>query len=247
MADENKWAEFFDQHAPYYLQNEFTTNTGPEVDFVLQELNVRDGAPLIDIGCGVGRHAIELARRGYEMTGLDLSPGMLAQARANAAEAKVQVAWLQADATSFSTGRRYDGALCLCEGAFGLLSAGNDPFDQGMRILHCINRALQPGGKLILTVLNGCRKIRMFGEDDVDKGVFDPVSLAEMCMAAPEPGGSETRIGWERGFVPSELILMLRQTGFHELHVWGGTAGSWRRERPRLDEMELMAVAEKPA
>lgn len=245
MGEENKWASFFDQHAPYYLQNEFTTNTVSEVDFVLKELCVRDQAPLIDVGCGVGRHAIELANRGYEVTGLDISSGMLAQARAAAEQSHVQVEWLQADATSFSTGRRYDGALCLCEGAFGLLSAGHDPFDQGMRILHCISRCLQPGGRLILTVLNACRTIRLHQEEDIDKGVFDPVSLAQLCEVEAVPGGTPHRIGWERGYVPSELILMLRQTGFRELHVWGGTAGQWNRRRPQLDEMEIMAVAEK--
>lgn len=245
MAEVNRWARFFDRHAPYYLQNEFTANTGPEVDFVIDELRVCNGALLIDVGCGVGRHTIELARRGFNVTGVDISIGMLEQARKAAQAAQVSVDWLQADATSFSTEKRYDGAICLCEGAFGLLSGGHDPFDQGMRILHCINRCLKVGGRLVMTVLNGCRTIRQYREDDIDKGIFDPLALCEKNMVAAVPGGEPELVGWERAYVPSELITMLRQTGYRELHIWGGTAGRWRRERPELDEMELMAVAEK--
>ncbi|MBD3403710.1 methyltransferase domain-containing protein [candidate division GN15 bacterium] len=245
MDTENKWQAFFDRHAPYYLKNEFTGNTVAEVDFVLEELQVRQGAPLLDVGCGVGRHAIELARRGYQVTGLDISEGMLAQARAAADEAGVTVEWVQADATAFATDRRFDGAVCLCEGAFGLLGGGHDPYEQGPMILRNIHRALQPEGRLIITVLNGCRTIRAHSEEDIDAGIFDPLILAEICRVEASPGEAAERIDWERGFVPSELILLLRTSGFRDLHLWGGTAGSWGRRRPKLDEMELMAVAER--
>ena len=246
MVQESKWREFFDAHAPYYLQNEFTENTIAEVDFILEELKVRDGAPLIDIGCGVGRHAIELAKRGYAVTGIDLSEGMLAQAREAAKEAGVSVTWIQADATRFTTERHFDGALCLCEGAFGLLSAAHDPYTQGIEILERIYAALNPGGRLILNALNGYRNARRFTEEDIDKGVFDPLTQAELLVYSPDGKSEPMTVGWERAYMPSELILMLRQAGFREEHLWGGTASNWRRKRPLLDEYEIMAIACKP-
>ncbi|MCB0125992.1 MAG: class I SAM-dependent methyltransferase [Caldilineaceae bacterium] len=46
-----------------------------------QELDIASGGRILDVGCGTGRHAVELARRGYQVTGLDFSAGMLAEAQ----------------------------------------------------------------------------------------------------------------------------------------------------------------------
>jgi len=73
MTGKSVWEEFFDAHAPIYEENVFTKNTIQEVNFLTEELAVRDGGSILDVGCGAGRHSIELARRGYAVTGLDLS------------------------------------------------------------------------------------------------------------------------------------------------------------------------------
>lgn len=87
MTGKSVWEEFFDAHAPIYEENVFTKNTIQEVNFLTEELAVRDGGSILDVGCGTGRHSIELARRGYAVTGLDLSAEMLARA-ADAARSK---------------------------------------------------------------------------------------------------------------------------------------------------------------
>src|SRR5512136_2290781 len=121
MPDKTTWERFFDAHAPIYDDNVFTKNTVHEVDFLLEELNLPSGGSVLDVGCGTGRHAIELAKRGYAVTGLDLSAEMLSRAKDAARAAHVNVNWIQADATRFSLPKKYDAAVCLCEGAFGLL------------------------------------------------------------------------------------------------------------------------------
>lgn len=80
------WEEFFDAHAPVYEDNIFTKNTLPEMDLLIEELSLPPGGSILDVGCGTGRHSIELARRGYSVTGLDLSPEMLARPAAGGSD-----------------------------------------------------------------------------------------------------------------------------------------------------------------
>ncbi len=246
MADKTSWEAFFDSHAPVYGDNVFTKNTLAEVDFLLEELDLQSGDSILDVGCGTGRHSVELARRGYSVTGLDLSSEMLARAKAAAETAGVDVEWLRSDATRFSLSPRYDAALCLCEGAFGLLGSGDDPIAQPLAILCNISRSLKPGAKALLTVLSATAMIRRHTDDDVAQGSFDPVSLVESSEFPPRQGLPPVAVR-EKGFVPTEVALLCRLAGMSVLNTWGGTAGNWGRRPVDLDEMEIMVVVRKVA
>ncbi len=102
LKEKSTWEEFFDAHAPVYEDNIFTKNTLPEVDFLVEELSLPAAGSILDVGCGTGRHSIELARRGYSVTGLDLSREMLARAVAAAEAAGVKVNLIRSDAAQFS-------------------------------------------------------------------------------------------------------------------------------------------------
>ena len=163
MSDKSTWERFFDAHAPIYDENVFTKNTIREVDFLLEELNLPPDGSVLDVGCGTGRHAIELAKRGYAVTGLDLSSEMLARAADKARQERVGVEWLQANATRFVLPKKYYGAICLCEGAFGLLGQGEDPIDQPLSIVRNVSQSLKPGAKAVFTVLNGAAEASAAG------------------------------------------------------------------------------------
>ncbi len=77
----HEWEEFFDREGDYYLQEPFTKHTKKEIDFLLEEFKLPKGAKILDMGCGVGRHSIELAKRGYRVTGIDISQKMLEKAK----------------------------------------------------------------------------------------------------------------------------------------------------------------------
>jgi 2-polyprenyl-3-methyl-5-hydroxy-6-metoxy-1,4-benzoquinol methylase len=79
-GEESSWERFSDAHAPVYMDNVFTKYTLREVDFLLEELALQPGSSILDVGCGTGRHSIELSKRGYAVTGLDLSAETLVQA-----------------------------------------------------------------------------------------------------------------------------------------------------------------------
>jgi len=144
MTKRNEWEEFFDGHASAYMENPFTKNTLAEVDFLIEELKLPPGSRILDVGCGTGRHSVELARRGYLMTGVDISSGMLDEARKAAKEANVEVEWIHADATEFKSNNTFDAAICLCEGAFGLLGRDGDPFEHGLSISNQTTRLMLP-------------------------------------------------------------------------------------------------------
>ncbi|NPV61871.1 MAG: class I SAM-dependent methyltransferase [Methanotrichaceae archaeon] len=246
MTERSTWEEFFDAHAPLYEDNVFTKNTVREVDFLLEELSLQPGSSILDIGCGTGRHSIELAKRGYTVTGLDLSSEMLSRAADAARSAGVNVNWIRSDATQFSLPGKYDGAICLCEGAFGLLGQRDDSIDQPLSILCNISRSLKPQAKMVLTVLNATAMVRRHTNKDVAEGSFDPITMVESSECPPREGLPPVAVR-ERAFVPTELILLFRLAGMSVLNVWGGTAGNWGRRTIDLDEMEIMVVAAKTA
>lgn len=225
MTEKKTWEKFFDEHASIYEENIFTKNTLQEVDFLLEELQLPLSSAILDVGCGTGRHSIELARRGYLMTGVDLSAEMLARAAAAAKKAGVKLQLIQSDATTFSLPPKFDAAICLCEGAFGLLGKGEDPIEQPLSILRNISRSLKLHAKAIFTVLNGIAMFRRYQNKDVTEGHFDPLSIVESGQHSPKEG-LPALVVWERGFVPTELRLLFQLAGMSIIHLWVGTAGN---------------------
>jgi SAM-dependent methyltransferase len=241
-----EWVDFFDGHAPFYEQNCFTQNTTAEVDFLVAELGLLPGMAVLDVGCGTGRHAIELARRGLRVTGIDISPGMLAEARRNAEGQGVQVQWIESDAQAFSLPDEFDAAICLCEGAFGLLGSADDPIGQPQAILRNVAGSMRTGGPCLFTVLNAYALARRHSRASVEQGLFDPLTLAERSECAA-PGAMDGIPLRERAFIPTELVLLFALAGIELNHIWGGTAGNWGRRPIDLDEIEIMVVGRKAA
>lgn len=251
MSDERQpitsWKEFFDRHAPYYDKNVFTAWTTTEVSFLENLFQLPPGSRILDIGCGTGRHSVELAKRGYQVTGIDISTGMLAIALAKAEEAGVEVEFIAGDATQLRFEPVFDAAICLCEGAFGLSDVDTEPVGHDFAILKNIYTALKPGALLVLNALNGYATIRRVTDEMVQMGAFDPTTM--MFAYQDELGSDEDRHlvhVRERMFIPPELVAMLRFVGFQVEHVWGGTAGEWGQRPLKLDEIEAMFVCRKP-
>ena len=248
MVTKNQWQEFFDQHARDYMKNPWTGATQAEADFIVSELGLQPGGRILDVGCGTGRHAVELARRGYRVTGVDISAGMLDQARQVTDISGAQLDLVQADATRLPLVSGFDAAICLCEGAFGLLGIEDDPESHELDILTRMCAALKPGAGAMVTGLNGLAKIRQFSQEDVDRGKFDPYYLVEnFHMEWETPEGKKSVPVRERGYLPSQFVDLFQKAGFKVENIWGGTAGRWGRRPVDLDEIEILVIARKPA
>ncbi|MBD3366961.1 MAG: methyltransferase domain-containing protein [Candidatus Eisenbacteria bacterium] len=241
----NDWERFFDAHAASYMENVFTRATGAEVDFLIDELGLSEGDRVLDVGCGTGRHAVELAKRGVRVTGIDLSKGMLREAERAARTAGVELELIHGDATRDLPSGPFDAALSLCEGAFGLLGAGDDPIEHPLAILSGMADALDRDGRMVVTALNGLRTARAAG-GEIPLEAFDAGTMTETSDIVEKGPDGEVRVTTrERGFVPTELALLARCAGLRVDALWGGTAGSWGRRPLELDEMEIMLVATK--
>ncbi len=244
----NDWAKFFDTFARQYDGEIFTKNTEVELRFLVEQLKLKPEQRVLDVGCGTGRHAVGLAVAGLEVTGVDISSGMLTVARERAESAGVSVEFVHSNAADFVRPDAFDVVVCLCEGAMCLYAGEDDPLDRDMKLLSNIHASLRAGGRFLLNVLNACRAIRRFTDEDVASGQFDMVNLTEVSEAPALLGedGSEMGTMRERGYTAPEIRRMLSWTGFEVKGVYGGTAGNWGLRPAKLDEYELMIFANKP-
>lgn len=136
-------------YAEHYDQLYAAKDYGEECDLIEAALARHGGAKpgsMLDVGCGTGGHSLELARRGFRMTGVDLSPSMVDQARAKGAalpEAQ-QPSWLCGDARTFDAGGVFDAAIMMFA-VVGYLTDNDDV----MAGLTNIRRHLKPGAVFV--------------------------------------------------------------------------------------------------
>jgi SAM-dependent methyltransferase len=238
------WQEFHDNHAHEYMSRWYVQNWKKEVDFVLEELNLEAGNHILDVGCGAGRHAVELAKRGYHVTGIDFSAGMLDEARKAAQEAEVEVEWTLCDATQFQPSRKFDGVICMLEAAFALVDIGEDPLEHDLAILRNINTALKSRGRLILEAPNALNSLRGMTQDDIENGKLDPITMVAHCPCSwqtPE-GEPKELMARLRSYFPCEIPLLFRQSNFEVESISGSSCGL---EQIKLDGPTITIVAQK--
>jgi 2-polyprenyl-3-methyl-5-hydroxy-6-metoxy-1,4-benzoquinol methylase len=250
------WYEaLFANYAESYDKEPFTQGTVGEVDFVERELGSDRTRRILDIGCGTGRHAIELARRGYQVTGIDLSEAQLIRARQKAADAGVAVDFQRRDATQPHFQREFDAAIMFCEGAFSLMETD----EKNYAVLVHAAAVLRPGAKLLLTTLNALFPLfhsvqEFFDKNEsgavTDKLTFDLLTFREQAELTftDDAGQSHTVQTSERYYTPAELRWLLNTAGFAKVDIFGCHLGQFSREHVLTpNDFEMLVVAEKGA
>lgn len=247
------YEELFANYAKTYDEECFTKGTLGEVDFLEKEFNYDKTKSILDIGCGTGRHAIELARRGYTVTGIDLSGAQLARAGQKAEEAGVRVTFLQMNACSLPFRNEFDFAVMLCEGGFSL----QETDELNYQILSGAERALRSPGKLIFSCLNALfplyHKLKDFLNAEpsgvkTDKCTFDLMTFRDhSTMTVTDDDGKVFEMDAdERYFAPSEISWYLASLGFKKHSIHGGRLGGFSRDHAlTTDDYEMLVIAEK--
>ncbi len=253
-AMKKQWyEEFFENYANRYDQEPFTKGTTGEVDFIEKEIQFNKNFSILDIGCGTGRHAIELAKRGYRVLAVDLSQAQLAKARLKAKKAQVKVRFRKADARSLKYRQRFDLAIMMCEGAFPLMETDEMNFE----ILKNAGRALKKNGIFIFTTLNGLfplfHSVKDFINQHQDHEVhktdtFDLLTFRDYSEyeQVDDDGNKKTLQCNERYYVPSEITWLLKSLGFNKVDILGAEMGKFNRDRQlTTKDYEMLVVAKK--
>jgi SAM-dependent methyltransferase len=229
------WFEPIAEHlGRAYLRYSFTKGTEQEVDFLVDALGLVPGQRVLDVGCGPGRHAHALARRGIAVHGVDISARFVELA---VVDAPPGATFERADARSLAFEREFDAAISLCQGAFGLLTGpGEDA-----AVLAGMARAVRPGGRLALSAFNAYFQIR-YGE-----GEFDAATgiNRERTEVRDEAGRVEAVDLWTHCFTPTELRALLVEAGLQLDDIWSVEPGAYGRRKPTIESAEYLVLATK--
>lgn len=143
FENEEFWRELY----PYMFPLERLSAAAEQVERIIAFTGVTDGRAL-DLCCGPGRHAVEFARRGFQVTGVDRTAYLLERARARAADAAVEVEWVQEDMRRFIRQGAFDLA-CNLFTSFGYFENEED----NLRVLRHAAESLKPGGAFVLETI----------------------------------------------------------------------------------------------
>jgi SAM-dependent methyltransferase len=133
-------------------------HTTEEVDFIVSALHLRGHERILDLACGFGRHALELARRGYAVVGVDITPAYIADARATAQRERLAVTFLEGDVRDVAFRDEFDVVLNMADGAIGYFATD----EENLRLFDVIGRALRVGGKHVMGVCSAAHAQKHF-------------------------------------------------------------------------------------
>jgi len=241
MGEPGHWFEPVADHlGGAYLRYSFTKGTDQEVGFLVDELGLRPGMRVLDVGCGPGRHAHALAGRGLEVVGVDISQRFVDLATRDAPPGAT---FVRADARALAYDAEFDAAISLCQGAFGLAGGPGAPLDGDADVLDGIARALRPGGVAAVSAFSAYFQVRWLeGTDtfDAEAGVNH-----ERTEVRDEQGTPTEVDLWTTCFTPRELRLLAARAGLRVRSLWSVTPGEYAATTPSIDSPEYLLVAER--
>ena len=233
------------------------SQTNAEAEFLAVHLNCQPGAHVLDVPCGNGRLSFELAKRGFRVTGVDISEEFIAEARevaaslinpsahADGTDKIAPVDFILADMRDLDREAVYDGAYCFGNSFAFLGHAETENF------LQALARTLKPGARFIIhTGMAAESVIPDFEEQschelgDLSITINERYNAAESCIDSEyifhRDGQTESRLAREWIYTVGEMRRMLERAGFSILDLYS----SLKCEPYKLGSRELFIVSE---
>jgi 2-polyprenyl-3-methyl-5-hydroxy-6-metoxy-1,4-benzoquinol methylase len=251
-----QWYEsLFENYARTYDSEIYTQGTIGECDFIEKEINYDKSLKIVDIGCGTGRHSIELTKRGYKVIGIDLSESQLECAKEKAEAINLQIDFQKHDARNLPFKNEFDLAIMLCEGGFALMETDEMNFE----ILKNVSESLKQSGKLIFTTLNGlfpiynsvekfCAAAKEEENATYTGNTFDLMTFRDHNLTTVEDdlGNKKELECNERFYIPPEITWLLKTLNFKKIDIYGAKLGAFsRNDKLTTEDFEMLVIAEK--
>jgi SAM-dependent methyltransferase len=222
-----------------------------ESAFVADALELKPGASVLDLCCGQGRHAVQLAKRGMRVTGLDLNAEYLELAKKSAESSKVEIETVAGDMRKIPYANKFD-AIVNMYSSFGYLESEAED----LKVLESAAKALKAGGRLLLDMLNREWAIDNYIQNDWHTGADGTLYVERrdldlaasrmhvhfIVVDAPPKGGRRESIGHNiRLYTLTEMMRLLERVGMRVTAVFGG----FEREVYAIGTRRMIIVAEK--
>ncbi len=206
-------------------------NAPAEVEAMVALLGLSPGAKVLDLCCGVGRHSLELARRGFQVTGVDRTAAYLQEASARASQERLEVEFVQEDMRTFVRPEAFDGVINYFT-SFGYFESE----DEDRRVVENAFSSLRPGGLLLMDMMGKEILARIFSERGWREE--DGMLILEERQVAPDwstvynrwviiKDGERREVTLTtRQYSAAELCRLLKGCGFGRVEVYGDLSGA---------------------
>lgn len=212
-----------------------------QIEFLKKHIHLPEGAKVLDLCCGCGRHAVELKEQGYNVVGLDLSEELLDMACSRAVECNVDVRFIRCDMREIPYSNHFDLIVQFFT-SFGYFADDAD----NQKVLSSIAEALRPGGKFLIDYMNPDNVVRNLVERDekeISEGIYAIqerwidvwAQRVNKKITLIKDGKESTYRESVRMYSHREMKDMLSATGLKLTETYGDFASSeYTQDSPRM-------------
>ena len=236
----NWWRDFFEPLVGEVMFAPKIASSQTEVDRIIKQMKAKPPTDVLDLACGIGRHSVCFAARGFRVTGLDYSKPFLSKARKTARANGHDIKFVHGDMRRLNAhfaANSFDLAVCLYT-SFGYFARRADD----RKVLRAVYRALRPGGAFVVNTVNRAAAVKRL-RSPISLGIEPLPNVFVIDSARYDKRNRQTVATWTiidaRGaksriarksfrvnlYTHSELRKLLKAAGFRIETVWGMLQG----------------------